>query len=125
MTLGNAAGVLLGVVLLVAGASKLFDKRWAERERELGSPAWALPFVAPVEIVLGALIAVRIARPVLAIAGMMLMMTFTVFLLIKWDERRGEPCNCFGVLSKRPTSAWTIMRNLALIALALVAGFVR
>jgi uncharacterized membrane protein YphA (DoxX/SURF4 family) len=124
MTLGNAAGILLGLVLLAAGASKLFDKRWAERERGLGSPAWALPFVAPVEIVLGALIAVRIARPVLAIAGMMLMMTFTVFLLIKWDERRGEPCNCFGVLSKRPTSAWTIMRNLALIALALVAGFV-
>jgi uncharacterized membrane protein YphA (DoxX/SURF4 family) len=124
MTLGNAAGVLLGVVLLVAGASKLFDKQWAERERGLGSPSWALPFVAPVEIVLGALIAVRIARPVLAIAGMMLMMTFTVFLLIKWDERRGEPCNCFGVLSKRPASAWTIVRNLALIALALVAGFV-
>jgi uncharacterized membrane protein YphA (DoxX/SURF4 family) len=125
MTLGNAAGVLLGVVLLAAGASKLFDKGWAERERRLGSPAWALPFVAPVEIVLGALIAVRIARPVLAIAGMMLMMTFTVFLLIKWDERRGEPCNCFGVLSKRPASAWTIVRNLALIALALAAGFVR
>jgi uncharacterized membrane protein YphA (DoxX/SURF4 family) len=125
MTLGNAAGVLLGVVLLVAGASKLFDKQWAERERGLGSPSWALPFVAPVEIVLGALIAVRIARPVLAIAGMMLMMTFTVFLLIKWDERRGEPCNCFGVLSKRPASAWTIVRNLALIALALVAGFAR
>jgi hypothetical protein len=61
----------------------------------------------------------------LAIAGMMLMMTFTLFLLIKWDDRRGEPCNCFGVFSKRPTSAWTIMRNLALIALALVAGFVR
>jgi uncharacterized membrane protein YphA (DoxX/SURF4 family) len=125
MTLGNAAGVLLGVVLLAAGASKLFDKQWAERERGLGSPSWALPFVAPVEIVLGALIAVRIARPVLAIAGMMLMMTFTVFLLIKWDERRGEPCNCFGVLSKRPASAWTIVRNLALIALALVAGFAR
>ncbi len=125
MTLGNAAGVLLGVVLLAAGASKLFDKQWAERERTLGSPAWALPFVAPVEIVLGALIAVRIARPLLAIAGMMLMMTFTVFLLIKWDERRGEPCNCFGVMSKRPASAWTIVRNLALIALALVAGFAR
>jgi Mn2+/Fe2+ NRAMP family transporter len=35
MTLGNAAGVLLGVVLLAAGASKLFDKGWAERERGL------------------------------------------------------------------------------------------
>ena len=125
MTLGNAAGVLLGVVLLAAGASKLFDKQWAERERTLGSPAWALPFVAPVEIVLGALIAVRVARPLLAIAGMMLMMTFTVFLLIKWDERRGEPCNCFGAMSKRPASAWTIVRNIALIALALVAGFAR
>jgi uncharacterized membrane protein YphA (DoxX/SURF4 family) len=125
MTLGNAAGVVLGVVLLAAGASKLFDKGWAERERSLGSPAWALPFVAPVEIVLGGLIAAGIARPLLAIAGMMLMMTFTLFLLIKWDERRGEPCNCFGVLSKRPASAWTIVRNLALIALALASGFVR
>jgi uncharacterized membrane protein YphA (DoxX/SURF4 family) len=124
VTLGNIAGVVLGLTLLAAGASKLFDKAWAERERGLGSPAWALPFVAPVEIVLGALIAVRIARPVLAIAGMVLMTTFTVFLLIKWDERRGEPCNCFGVLSKRPASAWTIVRNLALIVLALVAAFV-
>ena len=123
MTLGNIAGVILGLTLLVAGASKLFDKTWAARERGLGSPTWALPFVAPAEIVLGALIAARIARPVLAIAGMLLMMTFTVFLLIKWDERRGQSCNCFGVLSNRPASAWTIVRNLALIALALLAGF--
>ena len=125
MTLGNIAGVIVGLTMLAAGASKLFDKTWSQRERDLGSPAWALPFVAPIEIVLGALIAVRIARPVIGLASMALLVVFTLFLLIKWDERGDEPCNCFGALSKRPASAWTIVRNLALIVLALAAALLK
>jgi uncharacterized membrane protein YphA (DoxX/SURF4 family) len=124
MTIGSLAAVVVGLTLLVAGTTKLFNRRWREQETALGSPAWALPFVPPIEIILGALIAVRVARVLMAIAVVALILLFTIFLLIKWDERRGESCNCFGMLSKRPASAWTIMRNIALIALALVAAFV-
>jgi uncharacterized membrane protein YphA (DoxX/SURF4 family) len=123
VTVGNVAGVVVGLVLLMAGATKIFDKTWREREGGHGTPAWLLPLVPPVEMVLGALVAVRIARPVVGLAAMLLLIVFTIFLVVKWDERSGEPCNCFGSWSKRPTSAWTIVRNLALIALALAAAF--
>jgi uncharacterized membrane protein YphA (DoxX/SURF4 family) len=124
VTIGAVAGAVVGLTLLVAGVSKLVDRGWKAREIKLGSPAWALPFVAPIEVVLGALVAVRLQRLLLGLAAMVLLMAFTVFALVKWDERSGEPCNCFGVLSKRPTSARTIVRNIALIVLALVAAFV-
>lgn len=123
MTLGAAAAVLVGVTLLWAGASKLFDREWQARELRLGSPAWFLPFVAPTEIVLGAFVAARVQRMMVGLAAMLLLTVFTVFVIVKWEDRSGEPCNCFGILSKRPASAWTIVRNLALIVLALVAAF--
>ncbi len=124
MTFGTAAGIVVGVTLLWAGMSKLFDREWRARERRMGSPAWFLPFVAPLEIVLGAFVAVRVQRVVLGLAAMLLLSIFTVFVMVKWEDRSGEPCNCFGLLSNRPASAWTIVRNLALIVLALAAAFV-
>ena len=124
MTLGTVAGIAVGITLLWAGIAKLVDRDWRAREVRLGTPEWVLPFVAPAEIVLGAFVAARVQRVALGLAAMVLLTVFTVFVMVKWEDRSGEPCNCFGLLSKRPASAWTIVRNLALIVLALAAAFV-
>jgi uncharacterized membrane protein YphA (DoxX/SURF4 family) len=125
MTVGWVASALVGAVLLVAGTSKLANRSWQQREVAIGTPGWVLPFIAPVEIVLGALMVVRVQRFVIGIAAVALFLVFTMFLSVKWDERRGEPCNCMGMLSTRPASWRTIVRNALLIAGSLVAAFVR
>lgn len=124
MTFGWVAAIVVGVTVAMAGALKLVNRRWRAEAIAVGTPRWVAPLVPPVELVLGVLLVVRVARPVVGLLAMLLLTAFTIFLLVKWEERRGEPCNCFGVLSKRPVSAWTIVRNLALIGLALVAAVV-
>jgi uncharacterized membrane protein YphA (DoxX/SURF4 family) len=125
MTIGWVASALVGAVLLIAGTSKLANRSWQEREVAIGTPRWVLPFIAPVEIVIGALMVVRFQRFVIGVAAFALFVVFTLFLSLKWDERAGEPCNCMGVLSTRPASWRTMVRNALLIAGSLVAAFVR
>ena len=124
VTIGWAASIVVGAVILMAGALKLRDPGWVGKAVEYGTPRWAARVLPYVEVVLGPLVLLRVARLVVMPAAMLLLSAFTIFLLVKWDERRGEPCDCFGAWSKRPVSAWTIGRNFALIALAIVAGLV-
>jgi uncharacterized membrane protein YphA (DoxX/SURF4 family) len=125
VTVGWVASALVGAVLLVAGTAKLANRSWQEREVAIGTPRWVLPFIAPFEIVLGALMVVRFQRFVIGVAACALFLVFTVFLSLKWDERRGEPCNCMGILSTRPASWRTMARNALLIVGSLIAAFVR
>ena len=125
MSLGTLAGIMVGAVLVISGAAKLADRRWQDREIQLGSPKWILPFLPYVEIVIGALVAVRVQRIVIGAIAVGLFAVFTIFLLVKWDERKGEPCNCLGMLSTRPASKKTILRNLALLSLAVAAAAVK
>jgi uncharacterized membrane protein HdeD (DUF308 family) len=125
VTIGSIASAIVGAVLLVAGVAKLANRSWQDREVAIGTPRWVLPFIAPLEIVLGALMVVRFQRFVIGIVACALFLVFTVFLSLKWDERAGEPCNCMGILSTRPASWRTIVRNALLIAASLVAAFVR
>lgn len=124
MSIGAVAGLIVGLVLVVSGIAKLSDRGWKERERALGTTPWVLPFIAPIEIVIGALVAVRVNRLVLGFAAGALFCAFTFFLILKWDERRGESCDCFGAWSKKPVSWKTIARNVVLIAGSVVAALV-
>jgi hypothetical protein len=125
VTIGWAASIVVGAVLIVAAVSKLSNRTWQAREVAIGTPRWVLPFLAPVELVIGALMVVRVQRVVIGVAALFLFLAFTMFLILKWDERRGEPCNCMGMLSTRPASWRTIVRNALLIAGSFVAAFVR
>ncbi len=125
VTAGSVSAVIVGATLLLAGATKLVRHDWRAEATALGVPAWIAPVIGPVEMVIGSMVAVRVARLVFAVAAFALLMGFTAFLLSTWEERKGMPCNCFGPLSNRPVSARTIVRNLVLLALTLVAGFAR
>jgi hypothetical protein len=125
MTIGWAASALVGAVLIVSAVAKLSNPKWKDREVAIGTPAWILPLLAPVELIIGVLMVVRIQRFVIGVASAGLFLAFIVFLMMKWDERAGEPCNCMGMLSTRPASWRTIVRNAVLIAASFVAALVR
>jgi methylamine utilization protein MauE len=106
------ARIVIGFVLLVAGAAKLRDR-----------PA-DVPVVLPwVELVLGALLVVQVGGRWTATAALLLL---TVFLVVVWRRvRRGDdtPCACFGQVSRAPVSYRTVARNAVLVVVAL-AGVV-
>jgi hypothetical protein len=124
VTIGWAASVLVGAVLVVSAVAKLANPEWKDREVAIGTPSWILPLLAPFELLIGVLMIVRFQRFVIGVVSAALFLAFIVFLMMKWDERAGEPCNCMGMLSTRPASWRTILRNAVLLAASFVAALV-
>jgi hypothetical protein len=122
VTAAVVAGVLLGAVLLVSGASKLASAGWPAQAHGLGAPPWTVPVVPWTELVLGALVASGLGRPWPALAAVALLGAFTTLLAVRLAQGRRPPCACFGRFSARPISAWSVVRNLVLIGLGLVAA---
>ncbi len=116
------AAVGLGVVFLVAGISKRSDPTWLAEAAELGTPrwvAWILPFV---ELVLGAVLITGVDRPVAAWTAAAVLAAFTVLLVVRLAQGRHPPCACFGARSAMPIGPWSVVRNLLLLALAVIAA---
>ena len=102
MTLGWAAAIVLGGVLLLSGALKVVGRPvWRAQAAELGVPRLVAAVVPVVELVLGALLVVNVVRHDAAVVAGLLLLGFTVFIVRLL--RRGEhaPCACFGALSRR------------------------
>ena len=117
------AVVALATVFTVAGFTKFRSlPSTADEFAELGlGRAPALPaIVAAAEI--GTAIAL-IARPSLgSLLAAGLLVAFTG--VVTWALAGGKQvsCGCFGPLSREPVSSATVARNIALLALAMVAG---
>ena len=123
MTLGWAAALVLGVVLLASGALKVAGWGvWRAQADELSVPRWAAAAVPVLELVLGALLVVNLGRPVTAVLAAVLLTAFTALLVRLLLDGRRPPCNCFGSLSRRPIGWGSVVRNLVLLALAVVAA---
>lgn len=117
------AAVLLGAAFVVAGAAKLASSRaWPEMAAQMGSPAIVTRALPVVEIVLGALLVVSIGRRVLALVAFAILVVFTVQILRQLRRGHHPMCACFGAWSAKPLGATHVARNLALMALALVAA---
>jgi hypothetical protein len=124
--LALACRVVLAGVLAVAAVAKVADRRALPgRLRTMGvAPPWdarlaaGLPLVELV-VAVALVVAVRSALP--ALAAVVLLGGFTVFLAS--SVRRGVPCPCFGtVRTARATSgSGAILRNGLLMALGVVA----
>jgi uncharacterized membrane protein YphA (DoxX/SURF4 family) len=124
MSGATVCAVALGLVLLVSGAAKVAaGPRWATHAGELGAPAPAVAAVPWIEIALGALLVAGVARPVVALTAAALLAAFTVLLIMRLAQGRRPPCACFGAWSTRPIGAGSVVRNVVLIALALVVVF--
>jgi hypothetical protein len=75
-----------------------------------------------VELALGALLVAGVARPAVALAAAAMLSAFTVVLVVRLAEGRRVPCACFGARSTKPIGIGSVLRNLVLIAVALVAA---
>jgi uncharacterized membrane protein YphA (DoxX/SURF4 family) len=120
--IGRLAGLVLGAVLLVAGIAKRADREWPQDAAAIGAPAWAVPVVPWLELVLGAVLVSGLWRPVAAGAAGAVLLAFTALLLVNLARGRHPPCACFGARSRRPIGPWSVARNVALVALAAVAA---
>ena len=117
------AAVVVGAVLIVSGASKLAAREsWPPQARALGAPGWSIGVVPWLELVVGAMLVVQLARRPMAIVAIGLFGVFTVLIAANLRQGRHPPCACFGAWSAKPIGGGTIARNLALIAVAVVAA---
>jgi uncharacterized membrane protein YphA (DoxX/SURF4 family) len=118
---GWLAGAVLGLVLLVSGIAKRVDRRWPAAASALGAPSWAVTPLPWVEIGLGAVLVSGLVRPLAAALAAVLLVLFSLLLAVNLARGRRPPCGCFGSRSREPISAWSLVRNLGLLALAAIA----
>jgi uncharacterized membrane protein YphA (DoxX/SURF4 family) len=118
---GRLAAVVLGIVLLVAGIAKRADRRWPQDAAALGTPDWAIPVLPWFEMLLGAVLVSGVARPVAAALAGVVLLAFTGLLILNLARGRRPPCACFGASSRRPIGPGSLVRNVVLLALALIA----
>lgn len=113
--------VVLGALFLLAGASKIAaGPSWIDQARGLGVPPVIAAPVPWVEIVLGALLTSQVAPIPAAIVAGTLLIAFTALMLIQMAKGNRPPCACFGGWSAQPIGAWHLVRNVAMLALAVV-----
>ena len=121
MTLAFAAGLVLGIAFLAAGAAKIASgSLWAQQAKAIGAPALSVAVVPPLEIVIGALLCTRAAPEIVAAIALALLAMFTTLITVRLAQGKRPPCACFGSWSARPLGWRHLLRNLVLIALAVV-----
>lgn len=120
------ARLLLAAVFAVAAVGKLRDVAGTRRAlagfrvpARLRSPlSLGLPLL---ELAIAALLVPAPTARIGALAAAVLLLAFTVALISVLVRGEEVECNCLGSVSRRPVSALTVARNVALSA---VAGFV-
>ena len=122
---GLGSAVVVGVVVVWAGASKLVaGSSWSDGVASAGVPRWMLSPLPLLEVVIGALTAVRLWVPVIPLVLAGLLMAFTAWIVVAMRRDDMPTCACFGSMSKKPIGWRHVARNSALIALAASATFV-
>jgi hypothetical protein len=120
---GTVAAVVVGVAFVAAGVFKLADgPAWPRQAADMGvgrSIALVVPWV---EIVIGALLAAQLFEPWPAVAAIALLVAFSVVIVLRLLDGSRPPCACFGSRSRRPLGAYHVLRNVGLLALAVVAA---
>lgn len=120
------ARLILAVVFLVSGVSKLADLAGSRQAfRDFGVPAW---LAAPGGLLLPLVeLAVAVALLPLAsawwgaVGALALLFLFIIAITYNLARGRKPDCHCFGQLSSRPIGWTTLLRNLVLAA---IAGFI-
>lgn len=117
-----AAAILLGVALIVAGGSKIaMGRGWSAEAASLGAPSAVIPVLPWIEISIGALLVVQWQRRPVAIVALGLLVAFTGLIAVNLARGNTPPCACFGSWSVRPLGWRHFVRNVVLIACAIVA----
>ncbi|MBI4885303.1 MAG: hypothetical protein HY826_14745 [Actinobacteria bacterium] len=120
---GIAAAVFVAAVLLLAGVTKLaLGEQWRSQATGLGVPRAIAGFVPIIEIAVGAVLLVQWQRHLLAWVAVALFATFSALLALRLAHGQRPPCACFGSFSTRPIGVGHIVRNVVLIAAAVLAA---
>jgi uncharacterized membrane protein YphA (DoxX/SURF4 family) len=118
-----AASVVLGVVFVVAGVTKVAaPAQWRSQSADLGVPTAVATVVPFVELALGALLIAQLARTFAAIVAGLLLVAFTLLLIVRLAQGRRPPCACFGALTSKPIGWRNVVRNLVFLALAAIVA---
>jgi hypothetical protein len=117
------AAVCVGVVFLLAGASKVVNMaQWlrdAQSQAVWKPVAVVIPFV---ELILGGCLVGLPVSPVVLGLSTTLLLVFTAFLIAQIRVSSDVPCACFGSFLRRPPSGKDVLRNLVLIALLFLSA---
>ena len=111
------AAALVGFVFLVAGVAKLTSRGWPSQARAVRAPDWAIRVVPVIEIAVGASLVAGV--PYAEVPGLLLLGALTAFLVHALRRGVEAPCACFGTLTTRPVTWWSVARNVALMAVLL------
>jgi uncharacterized membrane protein YphA (DoxX/SURF4 family) len=118
------ASILLGVVFLASGASKIAaGPAWPEQARGLGAPSFVVPLLPWFEIVLGAVLVMQLAPVLAAAIALVVLVGFTALIVRRLAQGQHPPCACFGTWSTKPLGRGHVLRNVGFIVLAVVALF--
>ena len=118
------ASILLGVVFLVSGGSKIAaGPAWPEQARGLGAPSFVVPLLPWFEIVLGAVLVMQLAPVLAAAVALVVLVGFTALIVRRLSQGQHPPCACFGTWSTKPLGRGHVLRNVGFIVLAVVALF--
>ncbi len=120
--IGVVAALVLGAVFVVSGAAKLASPGWPAEATGLGVPVAVARPVPVVEIVLGAGLVTQLAPVPLAAVAAVVLVVFSAVVARSLLAGRRPVCACFGRWSSRPIGPATLVRNAALLALAVVAA---
>ncbi|MEM8902156.1 MAG: MauE/DoxX family redox-associated membrane protein [Actinomycetota bacterium] len=120
--MGLTARIVLGLVFLVSGATKLVDRDWPRSAAAFGVPAPMARLLPVVELALGAALVPGLGGTWAVVAAAGLLVAFTVVIAVRLVGGDDRPeCACFGAWSSRPISWRTVGRNGGLLVIAGVA----
>lgn len=123
-TVGVVASIVVGIAFLAAGGSKLAaGPTWPATAKEMGAPTFTIPFVPWVELAVGAALVAQLAVPVPAVVALGLLVAFTALIVLRLSGDDRPSCACFGSWSAEPIGRIHVIRNLVLMALAVLAMF--
>ena len=118
----DLARVALGTALVVAAIAKVAaGTRWIDQAAALGVTRPIAAVLPWFELVVGAAVVAGVAEPWPAAVAIGLLVAFTAWIAVHLVRGEHPPCACFGSFSVAPLSWWHVARNLALIALGVVA----
>ena len=120
------ARLVLAATLVVSAVAKLRDRGGSRKAvadfgvpPELVGPIAVL--LAPLEIASAALLLTAGFGVTLgALLGAGMLLAFTVAIVVNLMRGNRVECHCFGAMSTKPLSWWSVVRNVALIDLALI-----
>lgn len=116
-----ARGVLAGT-FAISAVAKLTDPAGTRVAlRGMGLPAGFGPTLALVEAFCAFGLLMERRTPAAAWVTLALLAAFTAFVVLRLAQGRRAPCPCFGARRAEPIGGRTLARNLALIAVAVVA----